>query len=194
MADEHDQAADTTATLERDITTLMAMRDPRTHDTLELRLGLLLTSRKAVQLADFSPHIVSCSELSVAEAAALLKQMAPGTPKQHSETIAELCGCMPLALRLCGCALGSNRVKSSPDDLIRQLQSEKRRMTSLGELADEAGQSSVDACIMTSYSKMPAHLQLVFLALSTFPAHFDDAAAAALLSGDEPPVEVMTIA
>ena len=61
-------------------------------------------------------------------------------------------------------------------------------MTSLGELADEAGQSSVDACIMTSYSKMPAHLQLVFLALSTFPAHFDDAAAAALLSGDEPPV------
>ena len=40
---------------------------------------------------------------------------------------------------------------------------------------------------MTSYSKMPAHLQLVFLALSTFPAHFDDAAAAAL-SGDEPPV------
>ena len=41
---------------------------------------------------------------------------------------------------------------------------------------------------MTSYSKMPAHLQLVFLALSTFPAHFDDAAAAALLSGDEPPV------
>ena len=99
----------------------------------------------------------------------VLKQMAPGTPKQHSETIAELCGCMPLALRLCGCALGSNRVKASPDDLIRQLQSEKRRMTSLGELADEAGQSSVDACIMTSYSKMPAHLQLVFLALSTFP-------------------------
>ena len=29
---------------------------------------------------------------------------------------------------------------------------------------------------------------VVFLALSTFPAHFDDAAAAALLSGDEPPV------
>ena len=61
------------------------------------KVKLLLTSRKAVQLADFSPHIVSCSELSVPEAAALLKQMAPGTPKQHSETIAELCGCMPLA-------------------------------------------------------------------------------------------------
>ena len=58
------------------------------------RVKLLLTSRKAVQLAGFSPHIVSCSELSVDEAAALLKQMAPGTPKQHSETIAELCGCM----------------------------------------------------------------------------------------------------
>lgn len=52
---------------------------------------------------------------------ALLRQMAPISPS-HAAVVAELCGCMPLALRLCGCALANAHLAISPDELISRLQ------------------------------------------------------------------------
>ena len=76
------------------------------------------------------PLTISVTELSPAEAQQLLRQMSQ-VPEAHAAVIAELCGCMPLALRLCGCALGNARVRTTPEQLIATLQLEAGRLQEL---------------------------------------------------------------
>lgn len=85
------------------------------------RLQLLLTCRKAVGVPHEQPFTLPVTELQPLEAQALLRMMAP-VPASHAAVIADLCGCMPLALRLCGCALSHSQLALSPDALIAKLQ------------------------------------------------------------------------
>ena len=98
------------------------------------RLKLLLTCRKSVGVADEAPLTIPLPELHTAEAVRLLQTMCR-VPDSHATSISELCGCMPLALRLCGCALSSNRVPITPDGLIARLEGETRRLRELRALA-----------------------------------------------------------
>ena len=84
---------------------------------------------------------------------------------------------MPLALRLCGCALGNARVRTTPEQLIHRLQLEADRLRHLRELSEQANDVSVEACISSSYTALSPSLQRAFLALSEFPGSFVEAAA-----------------
>ena len=77
----------------------------------------------------------------------------------HADIIAQLCGNMPLALRLCGCALGNARVRTSPEQLILRLQLEADRLRHLRELSEQANDVSVEACISSSYTALSPSLQ-----------------------------------
>ena len=59
--------------------------------------------------------------------ARLVHDLAP----RNAALLAELCGCMPLALRLCGCALAGQRVRVTPEALIQRLQFEAGRLQEL---------------------------------------------------------------
>ena len=76
-------------------------------------------------------------------------------PEAHAAVIAELCGCMPLALRLCGCALGNARVRTTPEQLIATLQLEAGRLQELHALSAMSGDVSVEACIASRPEPSP---------------------------------------
>ena len=79
------------------------------------KVKLLLTCRKSVGVADELPLTIHMEELSREEAKHMLQSMAPRVPHTHALELCALCGNMPLALRLCGCALASQRVPISAD-------------------------------------------------------------------------------
>ena len=152
------------------------------------KFKLLLTCRKSLGVADENPLNIPMPELNTQEAKTLLQNMAPGrVASAHATALAELCGNMPLALRLCGCALASQRVQVTPDQLIARLEGENNRLRKLTDLSKTTGDESVEACIASSYNSLSPQLQLAFLALCEFPGNFTAAAAASLLvdSGDE---------
>ena len=60
---------------------------------------LQVTCRRSLGVAGEQPLTLNVPELSPIEAQQLLRKMAP-VPTTHAAMIAELCGCMPLALRL----------------------------------------------------------------------------------------------
>ena len=148
------------------------------------KVKLLLTCRREIGIPDEQPLTIAVPQLSELEAISLLQTMAR-VPPTHAATIAELCGCMPLALRLCGCALSSHRVAVSPDQLIAKLESETRRMREFRQMAASSGNISVDACIASSFHALSPVLQLAFLALCEFPSSFDERAAAAAIGVGE---------
>ena len=92
-------------------------------DSLGVRLQLLLTCRKTIGIPNEHPLTLTVKELGAHEAQELLRSMAQ-VPESHAAIIAELCGGMPLALRLCGCAIGHGRVRVSAEQLIERLQAE----------------------------------------------------------------------
>ena len=147
------------------------------------KVKLLLTCRKSLGIVDETPLTISIDQLTPYEAKLMLQHMAPNVPPAHATALAELCGNMPLALRLCGCALASQRVKVTPDQLITRLEGEKCRLNELRKLSSGTGDESVEACIASSYNSLSPPLQLAFLALCEFPGSFDTSAASALLSG-----------
>jgi tetratricopeptide (TPR) repeat protein len=148
------------------------------------KVKLLLTCRREIGIPDEQPLTIAVPQLSELEAISLLQTMAR-VPPTHAASIAELCGCMPLALRLCGCALSSQRVAVSPDQLIAKLESETRRMREFRQMAASSGNISVDACIASSFHALSPVLQLAFLALCEFPSSFDERAAAVAIGAGE---------
>ena len=144
------------------------------------KVRLLLTCRRGVGVANEQPLNLAVPELSAVEAKQMLQSMAR-VPSTHAATLAELCGGMPLALRLCGCALSRANRLITPDQLIKRLEGETRRLSELHQLSETTGDPSVEACIASSYDALPPKLQLAFLALCEFPGSFPEAAAAAVL-------------
>ena len=87
------------------------------------KVKLLLTCRKSLGVCNEQPLNLAVPELAMAEAKQMLQSMAR-MPSTHAATLAELCGCMPLALRLCGCALSGKRILLTPDQLIHKIDEE----------------------------------------------------------------------
>jgi tetratricopeptide (TPR) repeat protein len=123
---------------------------------------LLITSRRRFTLPGLSP--VNLDSLSPADAEALLLKIAPRLDTQAAQ-LGQLCGYLPLALRLAGSAL-AEREDLEPADYARRLSAEQARV----EL--------VDASLSLSVDLLSDELQALWRALAVFPVEFDATAAA----------------
>jgi tetratricopeptide (TPR) repeat protein len=126
---------------------------------------LLVTSRQHFTL----PGLVSknVDTLPPEDARTLLLRIATRMSDKCADQIAELCGCLPLALRLAGSAL-AERADLDPADYLRRLGEAQTRL------------DLVDASLDLSYRLLTAEMQGLWRALAVFPGDFDRAGAAAV--------------
>lgn len=125
---------------------------------------LLVTSRFHFAL----PGLVSrdLDELPLEDARGLLLKISPRIGKE-ADQIAQLCGRLPLALRLAGSAL-AERLDLSPADYARRLKEGKERF------------GPVEASLLLSYELLSDELKQFWRVLAVFPGTFSASAAAAL--------------
>ncbi len=146
---------------------------------------LLVTSRQHFHLPGL--YSKNLEQMPAAEAQALLIKIAPrlssplpagegsgvrvseGPGASAGDEIAQLCGYLPLALRLTASLL-AERVDLTPADLIRRLRDTGQRLKLTG----------VEASLQLSYDLLPADLQTHWRALAVFPDSFDRPAAMAV--------------
>ena len=125
---------------------------------------LLVTSRQHFTL----PGLVAktLGTLSTAEACTLLLTIAPRIGKWADE-IAELCGHLPLALRLAAGAL-AKYVNLKPADYVQRLQAQQQRL------------QLIEASLSLSYGLLSEELRERWRWLAVFPDSFGDYSAAAV--------------
>jgi DNA-binding SARP family transcriptional activator len=163
------------------------------------RCLVLVTSRKRLTGLDDS-HAVSLPVLSETESLTLLRRVAGAervpTDRPEARELAELCGFVPLALRIAAAQLRRRR-SLRLTDLVERLRDEHHRLPRLDQLdgshtaapgevgaagAEDRGLSAVFA---TSFTALPAAEQRLLTLLALIPgADVDATAAAALLGGD----------
>jgi tetratricopeptide (TPR) repeat protein len=123
---------------------------------------LLVTSRQHFTLPGL--YAKNLDTLPANEARALLWKIAPRLGLQ-AEKIAQLCGCLPLALRLAASAL-AERMDLSPADYVQRLTAAKARL------------QLIDASLSLSYELLTPEMQKWWRRLAVFPETFDKTAAA----------------
>jgi len=132
---------------------------------------MLVTSRQRLPLPE--QHALALDRLPQAQAQEFLLRLAPRIGKVSGE-IAELCGGLPLALRLAGSVLAKRR-DLEPAEYADRLLAEQWDQTQL----DEA-----QAALALSYSLLPSAAQRYWRQLAAFPGEFGLAAAAAVWALD----------
>lgn len=128
---------------------------------------MLVTSRQHFTLPGLFTR--NLDTLPAEDARKLLLKIAPRIGEQ-ADTIAKLCGYLPLALRLAASAL-AERVDLGVADYVRRLTDEQKRLKVLDE---------VEASLSLSYELLSPEIQEHWRVLAVFPASFDSAAAAAM--------------
>jgi DNA-binding SARP family transcriptional activator len=140
---------------------------------------VLITSRNRLMGLD-DAHFVSLGTLSTAEAVALLRGAAGVDQDAEDEPglaeLAELCGRMPLALRIVAARL-RHQSHLTVQDLVAELREESGRLDGLRD--DDRDLTSV---FESSYRALPAAERDLFRALGTVPGTDFDAYAAAHLA------------
>jgi tetratricopeptide (TPR) repeat protein/transcriptional regulator with XRE-family HTH domain len=140
---------------------------------------VLVTSRRRLAGLDHT-HALSLDTLPPADAVALLCQSAgesrlAGQPADLVAELVELCGRLPLAIRI-----AAARLRSHPTwdvaYLVRRLRDQQRRLVELA-----AGQRSVTAALDLSYQHLSADQQRAYRRLGLHPGPDIDAYAAAAL-------------
>ena len=124
----------------------------------------LVTSRQRFALPKL--HRLDLDALTLEAARELLLSLVPRLDVE-AESIAELLGRLPLALRLAGSAF-AERPDLEPDEYVRRLE---RRCERVG---------LVEAAITFNYEALTSEHQRLWRALTVFPDDFDIAAAAAV--------------
>jgi tetratricopeptide (TPR) repeat protein len=143
---------------------------------------VLVTSRRRLAGLD-ATHLVRLDVLPADDALALFAHAAGqdwtgGDPPEPAAELVELCGRLPLAIRIAAARLRSHPAWSVAD-LAGRLRDQDRR---LAELADHPGPRSVAAALAVSYRQLPADQQRLYRRLSLHPGtEFDRYATAALL-------------
>ncbi len=129
---------------------------------------LLVTSRQHFTLPGL--YAKDLDTLPVADAHKLLLTIAPRTGAQADE-IAQLCGYLPLALRLAASAI-AERADLGVADYVRRLTDARQRL------------NLIEASLGLSYDLLSAELQQRWRTLAVFPVTFDAAAAAVVWATD----------
>jgi tetratricopeptide (TPR) repeat protein len=125
---------------------------------------MLVTSRQHFTLPGLFTK--SLDTLPAEDARKLLLKIAPRINEQ-ADTIAKLCGYLPLALRLAASAL-AERIDLGVADYVRRLTDAKQRL------------KLIDASLSLSYDLLSAEMQEGWRVLAIFPDTFDSAAATAV--------------
>jgi tetratricopeptide (TPR) repeat protein len=133
--------------------------------------ALLVTSREHIVLSGM--ETIDVNEMAPTEARDLLIEICPRIGADADE-LAELCGYLPLALRLAASAL-KKRETMQVNDYLSALTDEKNRLKKLGEHAD--GMLPVDSSLELSYATLDDDQQAFFRTLGVFPADFHSEAA-----------------
>ncbi len=132
-------------------------------------------------LLTIAPRI-SPSPIGPSTAASTSSASAQDAPTREgcgvADELAQLCGYLPLALRVTASAL-AERIDLSPTDYIRRLSDAQQRLKLTG----------VDASLQLSYDLLTPELQKLWRILSVFPETFDRAAAMAVWSMEEDPAQ-----
>jgi tetratricopeptide (TPR) repeat protein len=146
---------------------------------------VLVTSRRRLAGLDHT-HTLSLDTLPLVDAVALLRQTVgdsrlAGQPPELVEELVELCGRLPLAVRI-----AAARLRSHPawdlTYLVRRLRDQQHRLAEL-----QAGQRSVTAALDLSYQDLSADQQRTYRLLGLHPGpDIDQYAAAALLDATLP--------
>jgi DNA-binding SARP family transcriptional activator/tetratricopeptide (TPR) repeat protein len=143
---------------------------------------VVITSRR--RLKGLDAHVLALDVLSQSDAAALVCTTAESERVNADDPVlaevAELCGRLPLALRIAGRLL-RHRPAWSLADLARMLR-DQRHM--LGVLSD--GEHDLGAVLGLSYRVLPADERRLLRNLGLVPGPDFDAHAAAALTGTEP--------
>ena len=126
---------------------------------------VLITSRSRLAGLD-CPRFLGLAPLAVAEARELLARIAPAQISGESDSVdelIELCGWLPLAIRIIGAQLATG-LASSTAGLVVSLRDEHHRVRQL-----TVGDASVRASFTLSYLKLPTDVRAVFRRLGRFP-------------------------
>jgi tetratricopeptide (TPR) repeat protein len=137
--------------------------------------ALLVTSRHHFTLPGLKAK--NLETLPPPDAKELLLRIAPRIDGE-AETIAKLCGYLPLALRLAATAL-AERSDVEPADYTRRLAEEKNRLKMLAGSGE-----SVEASINLSYGLLDSETQKRWRMLAVFPDTLDAPAAASVWEAD----------
>jgi tetratricopeptide (TPR) repeat protein len=125
---------------------------------------LLVTSRWHFALPGL--HAVHLDVLPLSDARQFLLKIAPRIGDATDE-IAQLCGCLPFALRLAGSAI-AERVDLRPEYYLRRLEEEQGHF------------SEVDASLTLSYGLLSEDHRILWCMLAVFPGAFSWPAASAV--------------
>ena len=134
---------------------------------------LLVTSRDKFALTGLKE--TDLGVLPLDDSKKLLLEIADRIGK-HAEDLANLCGCLPLALENAAYALKEKR-NISVEDYLERLKDARKRL------------KLVDASFSLSYELLTPELQRLWSMLSVFPADFDRAGAVAVWEMEPAPAE-----
>jgi tetratricopeptide (TPR) repeat protein/transcriptional regulator with XRE-family HTH domain len=144
--------------------------------------ALLITSRQRFTLPGMTT--IHLEQLGADAAVTLLRTICPRLSLADARAIAQVCGYLPLALRISGSML-HNIPALSVSTYLARLANEQQRLTQLRDPDD--AQLDVAASLMLSYALLDATAQQVFRQLGVLVADFSTEMALALL---ETPPEV----
>ncbi len=133
---------------------------------------LIVTSRHRFSLPGL--HSLDLDALPHVDACTLLRQIAPRVG-DYAEELADLCSCLPLALRWAGEAL--NDTVLPVERFLERLQHERRLL------------EPAEAALRLSYDLLAPELQALWRQLSIFPGEFDKLAAIAVWKIDQKSAE-----
>ena len=132
--------------------------------------ALIVTSRHHFAFPGMAA--VDLDTLSPEEARELLLKICPRIG-EDADTLAERCGCLPLALRLAASAL-KRRPTLEVADYLNDLGTEQKRFATLDAYMDWTYEArGISTSLATSYNLLDEHLQRFWCALSVFPRDFD---------------------
>eukprot|EP00743_Colponemidia_sp_Colp-15_P010511 GILK01011582.1.p1 GENE.GILK01011582.1~~GILK01011582.1.p1 ORF type:complete len:1383 (-),score=265.40 GILK01011582.1:214-4362(-) len=141
---------------------------------------LLLTSRRSFALDSnyvTVPATVHITALRSPHSSRLLQRMVPSLEAPTCNTLAQLCGHLPLALRVVGRLL-ANRPDLGPDTLISRLKDEGRRLQI----------TEYSSCIGPCVGALTPCCRLILTLLSIFPGTFTAEAAHAVTAFQQPDI------
>eukprot|EP01127_Copromyxa_protea_P021356 TRINITY_DN7316_c0_g1_i2.p1 TRINITY_DN7316_c0_g1~~TRINITY_DN7316_c0_g1_i2.p1 ORF type:complete len:1039 (-),score=228.48 TRINITY_DN7316_c0_g1_i2:28-2688(-) len=133
---------------------------------------IIITSRKEHRL-DLERKVLSVrlNELKLEDAATLLIELAGSVEWDDAITLAKLCGCMPLPLKMIASTI-KKQPNLTPKSMIRRLGREQARI------------ALVERQLLAVLEESPEEIKEHLMAVSLFPHSFDGAAAASLFSED----------
>jgi tetratricopeptide (TPR) repeat protein len=138
--------------------------------------ALLVTSRQTFTLPGMQR--VDLGTLDAAEAKALLLSICPRIG-EHAPMLADICGYLPLALRVSASVLANDDTRSVAR-YLEQLQQERLKHLRDPDQPDDPA-ASVEASLKLSYAALPAAAQHTFAKLGVFVGDFTEEAAIAVL-------------